>query len=179
MRIAVHDLVDQPGATRELSRVVQRDELTDKDSWGIADDALRGPIEIDLRLDSVVEGLLVHGTVGFTLEVSCGRCTEDFEIDVDENVSELFVDPAKADPEDEWDEGYELLDSGTAVDLSVLLRDVVVLGVPVRPLHDEPCAPPTIDGVEVRTEDEDATIRAKTLDPRWAALADLDVAGPN
>ncbi len=179
MRVAVHDLVDQPGSTRELSRVVERDELTDKDSWGAADEALRSPIEIDLRLDSVIEGLLVHGTVAFTLAVDCARCTESFELEIEEPVSELFVDPMKADPEDEWDEGYELLEARTSVDLSALLRDVVVLAVPTRPLHPEPCAPPTIEGVEVRTEDEDATLRASTPDPRWAALADLDVPGPN
>ncbi len=179
MRIAVHDLVDQPGSTRELSRVVERDELTDTDSWGAADEALSGPMQLELRLDSVVEGILVHGTVSFDLVVECARCTEDVELAVAEHVSELFVDPAKAEDDEEWDEGYELVDGRTAIDLSALLRDVVGLALPTRPLHDAPCAPPTIEGVDVRSEDEDATIRANSPDPRWAALADLDVPGSN
>ncbi len=186
MRLAVTDLVDHPGATREFRRVVEREELTDTDSWGPADEALASALDLDLHLDSVVEGILVRGTVSFSLDLPCARCTEPVRLDVSAQVAELFVDPVKADPDDEWDEGYELIDQRAAIDLSTLLRDVVVLDLPSRPVHadglrpdGEPCAPPTIDGVEVRSEDEDATLRASTPDPRWAALADLELPEAN
>lgn len=179
MRLTVTDLVDAPGFTRELRRAVERAELTDQESWGPADDALVGPLDLDLHLDAVVEGILVRGTVSFEVELPCARCTEPVRQQVTEDVAELFVDPHKADPEDEWDEGYELIDQRTAIDLSTLLRDLVVLDLPVRAVHDEPCDPATGEGVEVRTEDEDARIRSETPDPRWAALADLDLPASN
>jgi uncharacterized protein len=179
LRVSVSDLVDLPGNTRELRRAVERDELTDRDSWGVADDALLGPIELDLHLDSVVEGILVRGEVYFEVQIACARCTEPLTQSVTESVAELFVDPERADPQDEWDEGYELLDSRTAIDLSTLLRDLVLLDLPVRAVHDTPCQPPAIDGVEVRTEDEDRAIREATPDPRWGALGDLDLPTSN
>lgn len=179
VRVSVTDLVDHPGATRELRRAIERGELTDVDTWGPADEALVSPIDVDLQLDSVIEGILVRGQVSFDVQVPCARCTEPVRQRVTEEVAELFIDPAHADPEDEWDEGYELLERGTAVDLSAMLRDLVVLDLPLRAVHDEPCEAAKVEGVELRTEDDDRALRESIPDARWAALGDLDLSTNN
>lgn len=179
MRLSVTDLVDNPGTTRALRRVVERTDLTDVETWGPADEALVSPITLDLDLDAVIEGILVRGEVSFDVQVPCGRCTEPLVQHVVEDVAELFIDPERADPEDEWDEGYELLDRRSTIDLSTMLRDLVVLDLPVRAFHDSPCQPVAVEGVEIRTEDEDRAIREAAPDPRWASLADLDLPATN
>ena len=54
------------------------------------------PVDIDLRLEAVMEGVLVTGTAEADLEGECSRCLETIEDTVHVDLQELFVydDPA-------------------------------------------------------------------------------------
>lgn len=176
MHVPVADLVGHPGATRSVHETVDRADVGDPDeSWGPADDSLVGPFELDLHLDSVVEGILVRGTVIFDLEVPCARCSEPVGVHREAEVTELFTDPRKLDPDDEPDPGYELSIDTLTIDLETMLRDVVLLDYPFNIHCEDGCEVVTSEDVSLRTEDEDAQIRESTPDPRWAKLADLDL----
>jgi uncharacterized protein len=173
VRVPVTDLVGRPGESRHFTASVTRDRVGD-DPWGPADEALTGEIDLDLHLDSVVEGILVHGDVAFDLVLDCARCLEPVRVHRDASVSELFQDPDKLDEGDEIEPGYELIEAKTAIDLERMLHDVVVLDLPVRVHCERPDCTTTGAGdadVALRTEDEDAA----RPDPRWAKLADLDL----
>lgn len=176
MRVPVTDLVGKPGATRELSRTLTREDVGgDGDSLGPADEALKGPIVLDLDLDSVVEGILVRGQVSFDIELPCARCLEPQRAEHSVYVAELYQDPRKRDPEDEEDPGYEIVDDLTAIDLSVMLRDAILMDMPVKVLCREDCqglCP--VCGAD-RNETDCGHRPEDAPDPRWAALADLDV----
>lgn len=170
------ELVDNPGATRALSRAVPVEEFGD-DSWGAADGAFRSDIDLELDLEAVVEGILVRGTIGADLQLPCSRCLVPQDVHVDSDVAELFVDPAKRedDGEDEDDPGYELIDGRTAIDLSVMVRDALLIDLPVRVLCREDC-----QGLcEVCGADRNAGDCGhrpdEAPDPRWAKLAELDL----
>jgi uncharacterized protein len=175
VRVTVTEIVDQPGATRSVDVAVAADEFG-QDPWGTAEGALHDPIELDLHLDSVVDGILVRGTLVFHLELDCARCLEPQQLAREVAVAELFLDPAKrVEGEDEDDPGYELIDDATAIDLSTMVRDALIIDLPVRTLCRDECRGlcPTC-GANRNTddcghEDHDAT------DPRWAPLADLDL----
>lgn len=177
VRVPVIDLVGNPGASRALARTVARVDIGDPtEDWGPADEALAGPIEFDLHLDAVVEGILVRGELAYELELPCSRCTRDTRIEFRTAVAELFQDPRKLEPGDEPDPGYELIDAHTAIDLETMVRDVVLLDLPMR-VHcgRDDCAPPAAADVVVRSEDEHDGTMISGPDPRWAKLGELDV----
>ena len=175
MLVPVADLVGKPGATRSLHRTIAVDEVGD-DPWGPAEEALGDQLELDLGLDSVIEGIWVHGAVTWQLEMDCGRCLRPVELERTAEVGELFADPRRLEAGEEVDEGYELVDDASAIDLERLLHDVIVLDLPtsVRCGRDD-CVAPVGEGVAVLTEDELSQQREEEPDPRWAKLADLDL----
>lgn len=175
MHVPVADLVGKPGATRTLHRTIAVEDVGD-DPWGPAEDALTGDVDLALGLDSVIEGIWVHGRVAWQLEMDCGRCLRPVALDRAAEVGELFADPRRLEEGEEPDEGYELIEDTSAIDLERLLHDVIVLDLPtsVRCGRDD-CTAPVGDGVALLTEDELAQHREDEPDPRWAKLAELDL----
>jgi len=173
--VPVHDLVGNPGDTRDLHRAIAVEDVGD-DPWGPAEGAVDGPLHLDLTLDAVVEGIWVHGQLTWRLALECGRCLRPVGLDREVEVGELFLDPRKRQPEDETDEGYELVDDAMAIDLERMLHDVVVLDLPMRVrCGRDDCVAPVGDGVAVIGEDEARAAAEGGPDPRWAALAELDL----
>jgi uncharacterized protein len=174
VRVPVTGLVGHPGESRALARSVPADAFG-ADPWGPADGTFEGPVVLDLHLDAVVEGILVRGTLGFRVALPCARCLEPQELAFEANVAELFVDPTKRDAQDEEDPGYELVDDLTAIDLSTMVRDALLVDLPVRVLCREDCLGlcPTC-GVD-RNRTDCGHRPAPARDPRWDALAELDL----
>lgn len=172
MQLNIVDLVGRPGATR---RVTERAAVADfgDASWGTGDGVVRDPVELDLHVDSVVDGILVRGEVVFHVELECARCLAPRDRALTTSVTELFVDPARDDVD--IDDGYELVDDLTGLDLSTLVRDALVADLPMRVLCRDDCAGlcPTC-GADRNVESCGHTADAD-VDPRWAALADLQL----
>jgi uncharacterized protein len=174
VRIPVTDLVDHPGATRALAVSLERAQVDDHDDWGPATDTLADPLVLDLMLESVVEGILVRGTIQLTLHLPCGRCLVDQERTQDVTVGELFVHPRRVEEDDDPDD-YRIDADLAHLDLGPMLRDTVVMAVPVRVLCRDDCRGlcPTC-GTDRNLEDCGHRPDSEP-DPRWAALADLDL----
>jgi uncharacterized protein len=174
VRVPVTDLVGHPGATRPLTAEVGRDAFGE-DPWGPADEAIEDPIRLDLHLDSVVEGILVRGRLEVSLALPCARCLEPQATDRTLEVAELFLDPTKREDDEDEDPGYELLDDRTAIDLSTLVRDAIVIDLPPRVLCREDCqglCP--VCGID-RNTGECGHGDQPEPDARWAKLAELDL----
>jgi uncharacterized protein len=132
-------------------------------------------VHLDLHLDAVVEGILVRGTITFGIELPCSRCLVPQQLTREVDVAELFLDPTKQDEDDEDDPGYELLDDLTSIDLSTLVRDALLIDLPVQVRCREDClglCP--VCGVDRNLQDCGHR-PGEAPDPRWAALADLDL----
>lgn len=174
MHVPVTDLVDHPGETRALSAAVPASTFGDE-PWGPTVTAVHDPVRLDLHLDAVVEGILVRGDIGFAVALPCARCLVTQEATFDVEVMELFVDPTRREDDEEDDPGYELIDGRTAIDLTTLTRDALLIDLPVRIL----CAPdcqglcPTC-GVD-RNAQDCGHRPEQQVDPRWSQLADLDL----
>ena len=174
MRVPVTDLVGHPGETRALTRAVPPDEFGD-DPWGPAVTEVEEDVDLDLHLDSVVDGILVRGSIGFAIVIPCARCLEVQHVRRDVDVAELFVDPRKREDDDEDDPGYELIDDRTAIDLSTMVRDTLLVDLPLQFLCDEGCLGLCVVCGADLNQGDCGHRPGSAPDPRWARLADLDL----
>jgi len=130
------------------------------------------PIEFDLRLEAVMEGVLVTGTARAALEGECVRCLEPIRDEIAADFQELFVYDDSETDDDEADETSRL--EGDLLDLEPLLRDAVVLALPFQPLCRDDC-PGLCAECGARLADDPDHQHDEPVDPRWAALRRLDV----
>lgn len=163
------DLPRSPGAMRTLTRVVPAPA-----DLGVA--LIRVPqgadLSLDLRLESVTEGVLVSGTISGPVEGECGRCLVEINDSLVVEVQELFAyeDSATDETTDE-DEVGRIQDD--LIDLETTLRDAVVLALPINPLCREDC-PGLCPDCGARRDDLPADHTHEQVDPRWAALSKLN-----
>lgn len=91
-------------------------------------------VDMDLSACNLVEGVEVTGEVSGTLKLCCSRCLLDFEKKFRSRVKEMFwFEPGRADE----GEGYEVKEA--VIDLEPMLRDVIVLSIPLHPVHAQDC----------------------------------------
>ena len=127
-------------------------------------------LTLELRLESVVEGVLVSGTVTAPVTAECARCLTPVTDTVSVPVTELFAYPDSATEQtSEEDEVSHLV--GDLLDLAPLVRDALVLDLPLSPLCREDCRG-LCAGCGERRDDLPADHAHTTTDPRWAALAE-------
>jgi uncharacterized protein len=157
--IDVRDLLGQPGSAREVHVRGTLDDLGTELAGVPAD----RPLEADLLLESVVEGILVTGRVRGTMQLRCARCLKDFESPIEVDVSEMFV----SEPDPDGD-AYALGEEG-ALEPEQMIRDTVGVELPFSPLHSPDCLGlcPVCGGDRNLGECPGDHPQS---DPRWAAL---------
>lgn len=163
--------------TRELGRRpggLKRVEVTvpAPSGWEVGLTSVPGEssVELDLRLESVLDGVLVSGEVTAPLVGECGRCLEPFTDELTVDIQELFLyDPA--DAAESEDEASAVV--GDLIDIEPVVRDAVVLGLPLNPLCEDDC--PGLCSTCGERLDVDGPEHAhdSAVDPRWAALRHL------
>ncbi|MGA2829034.1 MAG: DUF177 domain-containing protein [Streptosporangiaceae bacterium] len=158
----------QAGAAREDSRTVPAPESLRVE---LAEVPTGADVELSVRLEAVTEGVLVTGTAIAPVVGECARCLEPLTSSVEASFQELYhYEPGEAEDDED-----ELLLEGDLFDLEPVLRDAVVLALPLAPLCAEDCPGLCIE-CGVRLADagpghrhEDAVL------PEWETLRQLDV----
>ncbi len=125
-------------------------------------------VELDLRLEAVVEGVLVSGTATVSLVGECARCLTEITDEKSFDLQELFFHPGREMEEDE-----RLVDD-ESIDLEPTLREAVVLNLPFTPLCREDCAGLCPECGANLNDDPDHE-HEPDVDPRWSKLVELDV----
>ncbi|HZF90086.1 DUF177 domain-containing protein [Streptomyces sp.] len=169
-----HELGRRPGALQRLTRTIEAPR--DFGIQGVIGVPEGNPVELELRLESVMDGVLVTGTARATAEGECVRCLEPLEQELEADFQEMFSYPdaddrgrVKAEPADdaEDDEDRLFLEDGL-FDLEPVLRDAVVLALPMQPVCQEDC-PGLCSECGARLAD-DPDHHHDAVDIRWAAL---------
>jgi len=165
------ELGRRPGSMHGVSRTVPAPA-----DLGI--EVLRVPegsqVDLDLRLEAVMEGVLVTGTALAGLEGECVRCLGPITDELEVDLQELYVyDDRDHDP-DEDDEVSMLQDD--LLDLEPLLRDAVVLALPFQPLCQPDCPGLCVE-CGARLADDPDHGHEEPVDPRWVALTGLAETG--
>jgi uncharacterized protein len=161
------ELGRRPGSQREVSRTVPAPADLGIEVLGVPEGS---PVELDLRLEAVMEGVLVTGTARAGLEGECARCLEPISDEVEVRFQELFVyDDQGVDPDEELEVSTLQND---LVDLEPLLRDAVVLALPFQPLCEDDCPGLCVE-CGARLADDPDHVHDAPVDPRWTALSAL------
>ena len=166
LRFDAVDLVGRTGTHRRVERTVPAPA---REAGGLAMQVAEGDdIAVEIELESVVEGIYVHGTVTAELEGECSRCLDPVEQDVDVRLDELFLYPEKVRAEERED---AVLLEDDEVRLGPLVRDALAMEADERPLCREDC-PGLCAQCGFRMED-DPDHHHEVIDERFAALKGL------
>jgi uncharacterized protein len=127
------------------------------------------PLELDLRVESVSEGVLVTGTLTAPTTGECARCLTPFNGRVEVDLTELFAYPDSiTDATTEEDEVGRVV--GDFVDLEQPIIDAVGLELPFSPVCRADC-PGLCPQCGVPLATAEAGHHHDEIDPRWAKLA--------
>ena len=162
------ELGRRPGGKRDYRRELSAPAQLGLDMIGVPEGA---PLVLNVRLESVTEGVLATGTVTGEVVGECGRCLNGFTDALDVEFVELFAYPDSVTDETTGEDEVHRLE-GDLLDLEPVVRDAVVLGLPWTPLCRPDCAGlcPTCGERLDQLPDDHTHDR---IDPRWAALRAL------
>ncbi len=124
---------------------------------------------LDLRLESVVEGVLLTGSATASVDGECVRCLDDLQQSVTVDFQELYLYNGAERPAEDEDELFEM--HGDLLDLDPVLRNALVLALPLQPVCRDDCPGLCADCGSRMADDPDH--RHETVDVRWAALAGM------
>jgi uncharacterized protein len=156
----------RPGAMFPLHDTVPSPARIGLELIGIAPGA---PLDLDLRVESVSEGVLVSGTLSAPTTGECARCLTPFSGRVEVALTELFAYPDSiTEATTEEDEVGRVVDN--IVDLEQPIIDAVGLELPFSPVCRVDC-PGLCPHCGVPLATAEPGHHHDEIDPRWAKLA--------
>jgi uncharacterized protein len=163
LSVDVSELLRRPGATQHISL------STDLD--GLAGEMARvregSSLNLDLHLDALVDGIHASGELTGELAELCSRCLRTIQGEVRVDLDELFLYPSE-----ETDDGDAYAISEDSIDLEPLVRDAVILALPLNPLCRPDCKGLCPECGADRN-DVDCGHTGARVDIRWDALKRL------
>lgn len=156
--VAVNDLTRRPGQMNELELDIA---LVDPMGQGLATVPAGEVIELNLRLESVHEGILATGEVDTTAIAECSRCLEPLKLTVEVDFQELFA--YSLEQEDDF------LVQEEKIDLEQAITDAVVLSLPFKPVCSQDCLGLCPECGVKMAEDPNHVHQAQ-IDSRWSEL---------
>ncbi|MDA2962828.1 MAG: YceD family protein [Actinomycetota bacterium] len=176
-KLNTFELPRRPGEMKEYELDI---ELSEKVGIELIAVPVGGVIEVDARLESVAQGILLSAQIFAVAAGECGRCLDPVEVVIDKRVQELYLYEPKAARKnrapllDELDIEDELFMDGDLLDLQSPIRDAIVLALPSNPLCSDECAGlcPSCGGKWSQLSNDHAH---EVIDSRWAGLAGLGI----
>jgi uncharacterized protein len=150
-RIEVADLLARPAARRAVDLTELVDNLVGTSA------RVEDPVQVVLTLERIPEGIVARGTIRAGWRAQCSLCLADLDEVLEVHVDELF--------EHRPVDGETYLIEHDTIDLEQLVRDTVLLDLPLAPRCVSSCTP----ALPVVGDDEEP------LDPRWRALSELEL----
>ncbi|MCX6430313.1 MAG: DUF177 domain-containing protein [Actinobacteria bacterium] len=135
-----HDLPRRAGELKEYSF-----DITIPERMGLDVVAVESgeDIHVDMRLESVSQGILVSAQISAVADGTCMRCLEPLELQINRRIQELYryapdkkvhtKAQRKAAEIDDLDEDEDLMLEGDEINLEAPIRDAIVLDLPTLP----------------------------------------------
>jgi uncharacterized protein len=123
-------------------------------------------LRLDVTLESVTEGVLATVTAVAPVTGECARCLEPVAQTIEVRCQELFGYEQGAGDADE--DGYAL--DGDLLDLEPVLRDALVLALPLAPLCRQDCPGLCAECGALLAQAGPEHGHERAIDPRWARL---------
>jgi uncharacterized protein len=166
--LETRDLPRRPGALHAVSRRVPAPADLGLELIGVPQGA---ELDLQLRMESVSEGVLVSGTVAGPLAGECGRCLRPISDTLEVPIQEFYA-YAHSTTDETTDEDEVGRLQGDLIDLEPALRDAVVLSLAPNPVCREDC-PGLCPDCGVPLDELPAGHNHEQVDPRWAALTQI------
>ena len=157
-KVPVNELTRRPGQMRELELAIA---VVDPMGQGLASVLAGEVIELNLRLESVHEGILATGEVDTTATAECSRCLEPLKLEVEVDFQELFA--YSLEQEDDF------LVQEEKIDLEQAITDAVVLSLPFKPVCSEDCLG-LCPECGVKMAEDPNHVHQVQIDSRWSEL---------
>lgn len=167
-RLDVSGLLDQPGASRPVQIAVPV-----PNGFGIPLTTFVDEVQIDGVLESLVDGVLLRGTLSVQATQQCATCLEQIApVTISADVAELYSEPSSAVQDDDVEPGYQISDA--MIDVDALLRDGLAQATPSAPKCRPDCAGlcPTCG---INRNHESCDCDDVVVDDRWSALSNLNL----
>ncbi|MGH9041704.1 MAG: YceD family protein [Acidimicrobiia bacterium] len=162
LRMNISDLLRRPGSTRQVHLEVPFEGLENLSARVEETE----PLVLDLRLESLIGGVVASGRVRGRWSALCSRCLAPLCTEFDLHLREVFEE----DPVEE--ETYPLRHE--EIDLEQPLRDLVVPELPIVPLCRPDCAG-LCATCGANLNEGTCGCEPVPVDPRWEALRDLEL----
>ena len=159
--IPITDLLHRPGNMRQLTI---KETLESEIGTPVARIPVGSNLEIDLRLESVHEGILATGQVFGDGIADCSRCLDEINLEIEVDFQELFAYSSTSDD--------ELVVDGENIDIEQVVIDSVVLNLPFQPVCSESCSG-LCPECGVKLSENPGHEHEKPVDSRFEALKDL------
>lgn len=161
----------QGGYTLDIAVSPGSLQLTQCDDAVLSED-----VGVEGHLTSMAEQVYFHGFIHGAVTMPCSRCLQPSQIDFTAETRGIFL-PSSSDlpftaseggtgPTDEID---LYIHDGTVLDLKPLVREQVVLSIPIQALCRADCAG-LCHGCGCNRNNETCACQIDTLDPRFAVL---------
>lgn len=160
----VHDF-RRAGESKRLQRQIILSDPPANPVIGVPQGA---PMDVELLMESVIDGVLVTGQVTYPMAGECSRCLDPVVGQGEVEFSQLYLWSA---PDVLDEDPLPLVEQGF-VDISGDIRDAIGLDLPLAPVCREDC-PGLCPRCGVRLAEVDPEHKHEELDPRWAALSQL------
>lgn len=168
MKILLSDITED-GLDTEFNETIETDVIR-----------MLSPLKAKLRIDKVSSEILVNGSLSALVEMQCSRCLNNFTNKTDININVVYHPVEELKGEDRHEIKDDELDTGfyrdEQLDISELLKEQLILSLPMKPLCSESCRGIcfrcgknlNIDSCECRQEEPDPRLAKlkKLLDDR-------------
>jgi uncharacterized protein len=159
LNVNVIELLRRPGTVKDVSATVATEDFDFADDR-IVDD----PIEVTIHLESLSNGIAVAGRARARWRGECRRCLEPLDESMEVAFDELYQTTLE-DP-DAWHI------TGDQIDLLPMVRENVLLSVPLGPLCRPDC-PGFCPVCGADLAEEECGCDRSSTDDRWAVLDQL------
>jgi uncharacterized protein len=159
--VSIIDLMHKPGQMREASLDILTPEPMGE---GIAVVPDGTNLDLDVRFESVHEGILVTGEVFVDADAECSRCLEPLTVPIEVDFQELFTYSVSSE-----DDHFVKDDE---INLEQVIRDAVVLNLPLHPLCQIDCLGLCVE-CGVKMAENPHHVHEAPVDSRWIALKEL------
>lgn len=171
MQFNVAQLLKEPtGSTRKYE---VHEELDDLDPEIVIQEPITGKV----KFTKIPQGILVNGQLQTTVEVSCGRCLEPFDVAMQIEIEEQFrptldlLTGARL-PVGDDDDTATVIDERNHLDLSEVVRQDLLLALPNHPLCRPDCKG-LCPSCGANLNEGECACAVEEIDPRWDALKSL------
>jgi uncharacterized protein len=131
MKIIISEIPDE-GLDLELTGNLESDEVK-----------ITAPVEATLRLDKVDCDLVARGTLSGAVELQCARCLGNFEHKITSNFNVMYHPAEKTGRHEQHELKSDELDTvfytGDVLETDDLLKDQLLLNLPMKPLCSPDC----------------------------------------